>query len=212
MKPISINKGFLFFSFLVLLFSCENKKELTNIKDIVTPSQIISVEQAVEMKDYYQDSIGSLIKGKNSTVDKEYEPTLFGFIELDSLRQYIDYLNEVERLNKKKISGIRVYFAAYPDTLKNSTKDQIYRKRETFFFAPTMEVEPNEWSREYPNLKNIPFYIEPSGKSKLIGKFKAIDNLLCKHDSRPIIKKNTVKESVKTSLILNEFQITPPPN
>lgn len=197
------------FSTLFFLNSCKPERAEENLGNSKEPSQIISIEQAIEMKNTYQDTIGSLIKENNSTPEREYDPTLFAFIELDSLKQYIAYLEEVERLNDKKISGIRVYFAAYPDTLKNSTKPQIYRNRETFFFAPTMEVEPNEWGREYPNLRNIPFYIEPSGKNKLIGKFKAIDGLLCKKDSRPTNPK--IDETQKTSLILNEMQITPPP-
>ncbi|MFC4739697.1 hypothetical protein ACFO3U_06785 [Flavobacterium ponti] len=197
------------FSTLLYLNSCKPESAEENLGSIKEPSQIISVEQAVEMKDTYQDTIGKLIKENFSIPEREYDPTLFAFIELDSLKQYIAYLEEVERLNDKKISGIRVYFAAYPDSLKNSSKSEAYKNRETFFFAPTMEVEPNEWGREYPNLRNIPFYIEPSGKNKLIGKFKAIDGLLCKKDSRPTNPK--IDETEKTSLILNEFQLTPPP-
>ena len=197
--------------FLTLLFlsSCNPKSEEENLNNSKEPTQIISVDQAIEMKNFYQDSIGKLIKDNNSTPEKEYDPTLFAFIELDSLKQYIAYLDEVERLNKKKISGIRVYFAAYPDTLKNSHKAQVYRNRETFFLAPTIEVEPNEWGRVFPNLRNVPFYIEPTGENRLIGNFKAIDGLLCKKDSRPSNPKSN--ESVKTSLILNDMQLTPPP-
>lgn len=73
-----------------------------------------------------------------------------------------------------------------------------------------MEVEPNEWARKYPNLKNIPFYIEPSGDNNLIGKFKVIEELLCKKDSRPTIPK--IDETQKTSLILNDLSLTPPPD
>ena len=202
--------------FLIVFYSCD-KKEKTEIEmtsEVKTPSQIISIDQAIEMKNSYQDSIGSLIMENFSTNESEYDPTLFAFIELDSLKQYIAYLEEVERLNAKKISGVRIYFAAYPnkDKFNSTNKAPIYKGRETFFFAPTMTVEPNEWGREYPNLKNIPFYIEPSGKNKLIGKYKAIDKLLCKNDSRPINTQNdTIIETDKTSLILNEFQLTPPP-
>lgn len=185
-----------------------------NTKGVVTPSQIISVEQAIEMKDFYQDSIGILIKKNNSTLTKEYDPTLFAYIELDSIRQYIAYLDEVERLNKQKISGLRVYFAAYPDTLKNRSKPQVYRKRETFFFAPTIEVKPNEWGRAYPNLRNVPFYIQSTNDNKLVGEFIVIDGLLCKNDSRPANAKRSdsvSNQAGKTSLILNDMQLTPPP-
>ncbi|WP_338378558.1 hypothetical protein [uncultured Flavobacterium sp.] len=196
------------FSTLFFFNACkpESSEEILNVK---APSQIISVEQAVEMKKTYQDTIGNLIKLNNSTPEEEYDPTLFAFIELDSLKQYIAYLEEVERLNDKKISGIRVYFAAYPSTSKSNNKEPLYKSRETFFFAPTMEVAPNEWGREYPNLRNIPFYIEPTGKNRIIGNFKAIDGLLCKKDSRTSGTKSN--DSEKTSLILNEMQLTPPP-
>tara|TARA_R110000823_G_scaffold7280_44_gene26745 strand:- start:25 stop:612 length:588 start_codon:yes stop_codon:yes gene_type:complete len=192
---------------LFLLYACNPKSEEENLINEI--SQIITVEQAVEMKNTYQDSIGSLIRENNSTPENEYDPTLFAFIELDSLKKYIAFLDEVEQLNKKKISGIRVYFAAYPDTLKNGSKTQKYRKRETFFFAPTIKVEPNEWGREYPNLRNVPFYIEPTGENRLIGNYKVIEGLLCKKDSRMGIPKSN--ETPKTSLILNDMQLTPPP-
>lgn len=197
----------LFFSMFFLIFSCNPESEEENLSKEI--SQIITVEQAVEMKNTYQDSIGSLIRENNSTPENEYDPTLFAFIELDSLKKYIAFLDEVEQLNKKKISGIRVYFAAYPDTLKNGSKTQKYRKRETFFFAPTIEVKPNEWGREYPNLRNVPFYIEPTGENRLIGNYKVIEGLLCKKDSRIGIPKSN--ETSKTSLILNDMQLTPPP-
>lgn len=210
-------KVVLLIPFLLIIFSCDKKVKSENeiIVDISTPSQIISVEQAIEMKDAYQDSIGSLIKDNFSTKDNPYEPTMFAFISLDSLKQYMSYLEEVERLNEKKISGVRIYFAAYPnkEKLQSTGKTPIYKGRETFFIAPTMEVEPNEWGREYPNLRNIPFYIEPSGDNKLVGKFKAIDKLLFDKDSRPsITKRDSIgDETGKTSLILNEMQLTPPP-
>lgn len=214
MKQISINKTLLIFTLLFIFFSCENKKNNEALNEVVTPSQIISIDQAVEMKDAYLDSLGRPVLGKYSTEEVEFDPTLFAFIELDSLKQYVKYLEEVEKLNDKKISGIRIYFAAYPnkEVMQSTGKAPKYKGKNTFFFAPTMEVEPNEWGREYPNLRNIPFYIESTGQNKLIGTFKAIDRLLCKHDSRTTNTKDTIKETVKTSLILNDLQITPPPN
>jgi hypothetical protein len=75
----------LLFSILFLLNSCNPKSEEDN--NDKTPSQIISIEQAVEMKNFYQDSIAVLIKENNSTPANEYDPTLFAFIELDSLKK-----------------------------------------------------------------------------------------------------------------------------
>lgn len=209
-KKMKTIAAYISFSMLIIFQACVPEKDKEDPAKNIAPSQIISVEQAIEMKNTYEDSIGHLLKEKFSTPDRVYDPTMFAYIELDTLKKYISYLEEVERLNNKKISGIRVYFAAYPDTLKDKTITQAYRNRETFFLAPTMEVEPNEWARKYPNLKNIPFYIEPSGDNNLIGKFKVIEELLCKKDSRPTITK--IDETRKTSLILNDLSLTPPPD
>jgi hypothetical protein len=81
MKQISINKTLLIFTFLFIFFSCENKKNNEALNEVVTPSQIISIDQAVEMKDAYLDSLGRPILGKYSTEEVEYDPTLFAFIE-----------------------------------------------------------------------------------------------------------------------------------
>lgn len=219
----------------VLLFnSCQdaNKEEIKGIKgndnvgtfekqDIekMVPNQIISLHQAIEMKDEYDSSILPLIEKAKSTNGNQYQGTEFAYIDLDSLKKYVAFLEEVEKLNNKKISGLRFYFAAYPNQNKYATvdKEPKYQGRETFFIAPTVEIEETELSRTYTNLKHVPFTIAPKGSNKYIGDFMPVADLFLNKKSinqRTNVTKQTIdKVAIEehTSVILNELQLTPPP-
>lgn len=219
---------------VLLCISCQdgNKEEIKGIKGDVNvaaveqqdiekmvPNQIISLNQAIEMKDEYNSSILPLIEKAKSTNGDQYQGTEFAYIDLDSLRKYVAFLEEVERLNNKKISGLRFYFASYPNQNKYVTldKEPKYKGRETFFIAPTVEIEETELSKTYTNLKHVPFTIAPSGSNKYIGEFMPINTLFSNNNSgqqrnnfsnTPAVKKQI---DDNTSLILNELQLTPPP-
>lgn len=219
----------------VLLFnSCQdgNKEDIKGIKgsdnfttteqqDIknMAPDQIISLNQAIEMKDEYDFSILPLIEKAKSVNGSEYQATEFAYIDLDSLKKYVAFLEEVERLNNKKISGLRFYFAAYPNQNKYATLDKVpkYKGRETFFIAPTVEIEETELSKTYTNLKHVPFSIAPNGSNKYKGEFMPINTLFSNKNganqrtnfSNTTIAKQQIDDN--TSLILNELQLTPPP-
>lgn len=167
------------------------------------PSQIIPISKAIEMRNEYNNVIAPLIEnGKNSPTDTKYQATEFAFLELDTLKKYIHFLDEVKHLNPEKaISGVRIYFAAY-----NSSNSATYPGRETFFIAPTMKIASTEASATYPIIDHVPFYIKPSGENPLVGTFTEINGL---NRSSSVPKNNAA--DVGTSLILNELQICPPP-
>lgn len=218
---------------VTLLTSCEEKNKDVEIKGIkgnvdlkntddiekMVPNQIISINQAVEMKGEYDSSILPLIEKAKSTKENEYQATEFAYIDLDSLKKYIAFIEKVESLNEMKISGLRFYFAAYPNQNKFATVDKAtkYLGRETFFIAPTMEIEETEQSKKYPNLKHVPFEIISSSDNKYIGTFEPINNLFSTKNSmnKTTNSKNSSninqKRTENTSLILNELNLTPPP-
>ena len=109
------------------LQSCSQVEYKSNVDGV--PSQLISVEQGITMKSEYDAKIAPLIKASKQG---DYDPTEFAYIELDSLRKYIAFLESVEKLNNKKISGLRIYYAAYPTTNTGNTKMK-HPGRETFF-------------------------------------------------------------------------------
>lgn len=201
---------------VLLLISCDDKNE--GIEENI-PKQIISISQAIEMKNEYNSTISPLIEGAKSLGENEYQATEFAYIDLDSLKKYISFLEKVEKLNKKKISGLRFYFAAYPNKkrYKSINKEPKYLGRETFFIAPTIEIEETELSRTFTNLKHVPFAIVPSGKDKYIGKFTTINELITTKNSKNQLlnlkksEERQIQAEESTSLILNELQLTPPP-
>ena len=72
-----------------------------------------------------------------------------------------------------------------------------------------LDVYKRQVTLEYPNLCNVPFCINPEEENNLQGSFEVIGNLLNELDEKPI---NTTFDVLgKTSLIMNEFSLTPPP-
>lgn len=198
-----------------LLISCANDKQESNYEGV--PSQLISVDQGVDMKREYDTKVAPFIKA--SKPDEDYDPTEFAYIELDSLKKYIAFLEKVERLNNKKISGIRIYYAAYPKTAAGNVKIK-HPGRETFFFAPTMEQSGGNLTQEqkqYSHLQNIPFSIVPKDASnKYVGDFRPIEGLLFEKDVKMKMQNASLQQDPttgmeETSLLLNELNLCPPP-
>ncbi len=172
--------------------------------------RIIPIEEAIEMRNEYKTHINPLIESRRAT---GYTATDFGWIKIQELRDYLALLEEVEKVNGKKISGVRVYFSAYPDapSFQSSRQQVPYEARETFFMVPTVKVESTSASQQYENLEHLPFCIHPvDASNELEGDFVVINGLLNEHDN----SSRTTDEnySNKTSLVLNEMGLTPPPS
>jgi hypothetical protein len=194
------------FIFLMFAFSCVNPPETQNFS--LAESHIISATQAITMKKEYEQTIAPLIKTLKSTDSKEYQPTQFAYIDLETLKNYVALLDRVNDKNQEKISGVRIYLSSYQND-KNK-----YPARETLFFAPTFKVTGTELSRKYSNLENLPFTIKPNGNDKYVGKFEIVTALLNQYDNganTATVSKLVAHESNTTSLFLNDLQLTPPP-
>lgn len=148
-------------------------------------SKIISIEEAIEMKKQYLDTIAPLIETDKGN---GYKATDFAWIDLASLKNYMALLDEVMEKNEAEISGIRIYFSAYPDSaaFASTSRAISFKARETVFLAPTIEVESTILSKEYNNLENLPFFIEPTDSTDpYTGDFVVIEDLLNASDNRP---------------------------
>jgi hypothetical protein len=171
--------------------------------------RIIPIDDAIEMRNEYKTHINPLIESRRGM---GYAATDFGWIDIQSLRDYLDMLTEVEKVNSRKISGVRIYFSAYPDapSFQSSRQQVPYEGRETFFMVPTVNVESTSASQQYENLEHLPFCIHPvDASNKLEGDFVVINGLLNEHDN----SSSTTDEdySNKTSLVMNRMTLTPPP-
>lgn len=208
-----------------LLISCNPPKE--DVVKVTEPHNIIPVQQAITMKKNYQGSIAQWIEKMNST-QEPYLATEYMYIELDSLKNYISFLEQVEKDNDREISGLRIYFGQYSSAASGFKGE--YPGRETVFIAPTMPLDESNLTdeqKQMPKLRNIPFYIRPnSSADKFVGSFEPIDALLAQSDARlgkPVMKtasiaqqqdpsaSNSVTTDDGTSLILNELNMAPPP-
>jgi len=184
------------------------------------PSGIISTADAIRLHETY-------VAGRYS--DQDFKDTQFVWFDYNKMKQYIGYLEEIQQKNPNNlpISGIRVYFGAY-DASHNK-----YAQQQTVFFTPTIDTKLNE---EYPNMKNLPFSILPTGDDPLVGRYKVIGGLLL-DDHIPDERmnqanislghrgkeNNPTKENIAlrssnakngdngTSLSMNDGQLSPPP-
>lgn len=223
MKSFSINKVALLAVLLFILISC--KERCSKLCYTGVPEQIIDVSQAEQMYQEYRTNFAPIIEEAKSEQGNPYLTTHFAYVDLQQMKKYIAFLEEVERLNNKKISGLRFYFAAYPNSPKMTNgKATKHKGRETFFIAPTMQIENSKIVRgtlpyNFMNLRNLPFYIKPNNKkNKYIGEFKVINSLLYSKDFGKTINskigdtlQKTNETNEKTSVIMNDFALTPPP-
>ncbi|AXG71378.1 hypothetical protein KORDIASMS9_03635 [Kordia sp. SMS9] len=188
------------------------------------PKGIITVNEAINLHEAYVQKLNDTMY--QDTNNPDFKETQFVWFSMEKIRDYVNYLDHVEKVNPKnpKISGIRVYFGKY-----NEHKE--YEGQQTVFFTPTVDTKLAK-ETDYPNMKNLPFYILPKeASSPLVGKYKVIKQLLL-DDHRPSTRANDAnvylghKESKEkmaqkstnakngddgTSLSFNEGQLSPPP-
>ena len=173
-------------------------------------SKIIPIEQAVEMRNEYHTHVKTSIE---SARGNGYKATEFAWIDLATLKEYVEKLEEIQKTNDEKVSGVRIYFSAYPDAAtfaSNRSVNVTLPARETIFMVPTVQVASTPLSQQYQNLEHLPFCINPTDSNEpYVGSFEIINDLL--HSSDNSDSRVTTNYTNKTSLLLNKLGITPPP-
>lgn len=196
---------------LQMLTSCEPKKD----PEVKTPHNIIPVQKGIMMKETYKNDIQRIIERNRE--QGTYQATEFAWVNLDSLKNYIALLDKVSKLNKKKVSGIRIYFSQYPaeGNYSPQERDRLIPGRETLFFAPTTTIGSTAMTKRYPILENVPFAIEKTGNNPYVGNFKVITRLLGRNEMPNVRDTTPTRQSFvdqeQTSIILNELAMYPPP-
>ncbi len=175
-------------------------------------SKIIPIEQAIEMRNEYHTHIKTAIE---SARGNGYQATDFAWIDLKTLKEYVELLEQVNKSNTEKVSGVRIYFSAYPDapTFSSDRSASIdLPARETFFIAPTVKVATTALSNQYENLEHLPFCIDASNSNNPYkGDFVVINDLLCSDDNDAVRIARVSDYQNMTSLIMNRSSMTPPP-
>lgn len=175
-------------------------------------SKIIPIEQAVEMRNEYHTHVKTSIESARGS---GYQATDFAWIDLTTLKEYVALLEEVHKSNTGNVSGVRIYFSAYPNAAtfacdRSASVD--VPGRETVFIVPTVKVTSTSLSNQYENLEHLPFCIQPADSNEpYVGDFVVIDDLLCDNDNGSTSAARGSDYETMTSLVLNKMNMTPPP-
>ncbi len=175
----------------------------------------VSIADAKQNISNFQSKFSPVIKQTQMSAMKleEYETTKYIWIEKQTLKDYLEMLDEVEQLNPKngKITGVAINLAAYPEdktTDKSGAipKEGSYKGRLTVVLNPT--YLPN--GSEYNKIQNhVQFSIQPESLSnKYQGRYKP---LLNSEDQGGKAQLNTKSTEEDTSLALNDLNAIPPP-
>ncbi len=151
--------------FVILLQSCTAVKGKYNIERV--NEHLISKDSAIKMYEEYGDKRIRPLQNQLG-----FEDTRFVWFSLEDMKAYINYVESIKKENpKEKVSGIRIYFSAYP---KNN---KIESEHQTVFMTPTVELT-NRVDR-YAPMNHLPFVIFPENENEpLKGRFEIITELM----------------------------------
>lgn len=215
MKAQNINPLLLLFSFSLFLFSCQEPVTQTE-PDYEGPPKghIISVERAQQMYDAYSQRRVPIIQEYEGSIvsdSTKFTPTRYAEYDLETIKQYIAYIEHEAKEAEVEIKTLRFYLSNYPNSDKFPNGDVVkYPRRNSFFVVPTMAFDG----------ENVGFSVE-----EIDGKYRAVP--IKKRSETP----NKMQDSIKTerneagffigssaailgsesSLILNDSNIMPPP-
>lgn len=216
------NNRFLLFLFAsLMLVSCQEPTTHTQSNYEGPPKEnIISVERAQEMYDAYSQRRVPLIQKFEDSIASDgsvFEPTRYAEYDLETIKQYIAYIEHEAKQANVDINTLRFYLSNYPNSDKFPNGDAVkYPKRNSFFVVPTMEYKG----------KNVGFSIE-----ELDGKYTAVpinkgassqergqdkdqaDSTVQMNEAGFFMSNSTaVQGGATTSLILNDSNLAPPPS
>tara|TARA_R110000823_G_scaffold243818_3_gene368046 strand:+ start:29560 stop:30195 length:636 start_codon:yes stop_codon:yes gene_type:complete len=202
-----------------MLFSCQDPTTHTEPPYEGPPKDhIISVDRAQEMYDAYLQRRVPIIKRYEDSIaadGSKFTPTRYAEYDLETIKQYIAYIEHEAKEANVDIKTLRFYLSNYPDSDKFPNGDTVkYPKRNSFFVVPTMAYEG----------QNVGFYLE-----EIDGVYTALPinrNRLNKNDKNQTQDEpqGSVNEAGffsstnsaavgngTTSVILNDGGVAPPP-
>ncbi|WP_204344386.1 hypothetical protein [Psychroserpens algicola] len=214
---------------VIAVFSCEKKKKQTF--DNLFKKHIISEQQGIDMFHEFHNSRTNLIEPilQNHYNDSTFQDTKFVWVSLDDMKTYIHFVETIQKENPTKdVSGLRLYFAAYPNSNEFNGKRIKHPRQQTFFMIPT--VKNKRSTEKNVNLNHLPFVIESKGDNVLKGSFKIVEELMLDYDkklrldtynktdinlessfgARSLLAQESNKTTIST--IFNEGEMSPPPN
>lgn len=141
----------------------ENPKE-PEPKVVKAPQGIISLADADSLYVDYSDRRANNItkmESQNQEDGKPFVPTRFVAFDIDSMKQYIAYVEQEAKNGGAKVDSLRIYFGNY------GKRNKKYLRRNTVFIVPAAEVKGDyggifigadgkaelirDWIKEYQN-------------------------------------------------------------
>lgn len=123
-------------------YRCEDTAPVKPDEPLNPPAQIISVDQAKEMYDTYEDRRIRLIEQyeKPNPDGTPFDATRFGWYDFETVKNYISYVEQEAALANVKVSGMQIWFANYPDKeVFENGKPVKYPRQNSFFMIPTLK-------------------------------------------------------------------------
>lgn len=228
MKQPTIALSIFLLAFL-FIFSCEEVRETKDYSDKVLNEHIIPIEQGLKMYDEFYSSRTRFIEPRLKRIfkDSTFEDTKFVSFSLEEIKSYIAFIDNIQKENPDyDVSGLRVYFAAYPNSKEFNGKRIKNPGQQTFFMVPTVSIDNKD--KTYPQLNSLPFYIQGTTENPLKGAFIIVDELMLdynKPERLKLYKKNEARQKasfniltslapnsiIATSTFFNEGEMSPPP-
>lgn len=160
--------------FLVSFTNCGDKKgeqggdDKPKYEEIEEPSTIIPLGIAKEQYDNYGKHRVPLIqqyedsgresysndrikqqkmKAQGAEVAKDtFDVARYGYYDLDTLKNYIKYIEQEAARANVEIANVRFYFSNYPDKEEVDGKKIVHPKQNSFFLIPTIEQGDRDYA------------------------------------------------------------------
>jgi len=190
-----------FFLLFIFLISCEERKEpkQNNEKEkAIMLTHLIEVDTAFTMYDNYTDKRIEITKDTlQSLYGSKFYDTRTVWFDIETLKEYIKYVEERSKENKIKPEGFKICFGAYSnnDSLGNKANHQ------NVFFVPTAKKDGRQAAYTIDKKRGILFL---QHARKFINENTAVQE-----------KAGFLSFSVafdEKGLILNKGESSPPPD
>lgn len=188
----------------------ELQEQLGQVND-EKPKNIITSVQARKLYDNYARKrvkfIDSLVgEGPDG---KPFEATRSLFYDLDSLKNYLAYINRISKKAGVEPTGLRFYFGVYADNYVRGNS-RAYAKRQTFFIAPTLPKKVGDTKRQVGYTISDDFKVEfLTDKIDLDSRTGSLQNKTKLQEAGLFNFSITIDDELN-STIGNEYSGTPP--
>ena len=108
------------------------------------PKQVISIQQAKTMYDSYTKRRVPIITDFEEAEDstQEFHPTRYGQYTYETMKHYMDFIEDEAKMAKVEIKGLRFYFSNYP--AEDGEGNAKYARHNSFFLLPTTDFNGKE--------------------------------------------------------------------